>query len=135
MKLEVRKLNAQRKYTGEFEYEIQPASDMCLIPYCKIEGNVSVKGNYEIYDDDSVGVSFAVKYLLNGQCSYCLKDASCVIEKDFDVLFVPQDDPDNYTYDGNIIDLSTAVNDAILFSQPNVLLCSEGCGGIDVNKK
>ena len=135
MKIEVKKLNALKKYTGVFEYDYQPPEDICLVPLCKLEGSVKVKGSYEIYDDDSVGVNFTVKYGIKGQCSYCLKDAHTEVEEAFDVLFVTEDDPENYLYDGINIDLKTAVDDAILFSQPNVLLCREGCTGIDINNK
>lgn len=135
MKIQVKKLNALKKYSGSFEFDYEPPADLCLIPLCKIEGNVQISGNYEIYDDDSVGINFTVKYLITGQCSYCLNDAKKQIEKSFEVLFVLEDDSDNYSYDGVTIDLTTAVNDAILFSQPNLLLCREDCAGIDVNKK
>lgn len=133
MKIQVKKLIALNKFTGEFDYEYRPSKDSCLIPLCEISGDVRVKGNYEIYEDDSVAVNFSVSFLIKGQCSYCLKDAEKRIEKEFEVLFVPEDDPDNYTYDGIAIDLTTAVDEAILFSQPNILLCKEDCTGIDVN--
>lgn len=135
MKIEVKKLNALKKYSDVFEYDYRPPEDICLVPLCKVDGNVKVKGSYEIYEDDSVGVNFTVRYRLTGQCSYCLKDAHTEVEKAFDVLFVTEDDPDNYRYDGISIDLKTAVDDAILFSQPNVLLCKEDCTGIDINNK
>ena len=135
MKIEVKKLNALKKYTGEFEFDFAPDEGLCLIPLCKIDGKVKVKGGFEIYEDDSVGVNFSVAYRITGQCSYCLNDAATSVEKSFEVLFVPEDDPDNYSYDGISIDLTTAVNDAILFSQPNILLCREDCTGIDVNNK
>ena len=100
-----------------------------------MDGSVKVKGSYEIYEDDSVGVNFTVKYSIKGQCSYCLKDARAEVEEAFDILFVTEDDLDNYRYDGINIDLKSAVDDAILFSQPNVLLCNEDCTGIDINNK
>ena len=133
MKIEVKKLNAVGQYTGSFEFEYEPPSDICLIPLCNIDGKVQVKGEFEIYEDDCVGVNFTVKYKISGQCSYCLKPAMQDIDSASEVLFVPEDDPDNYSYDGNSIDLTTAVNDAILFSQPNILLCRKDCTGIDVN--
>ena len=135
MKIEVKKLNALKKYNGSFAFEYRPSADACLIPRCSIDGDVKVKGSYEIYEDDSVGVNFTVSYRLSGQCSYCLNDASADVEKTFEILFVTGNDPDNYSYDGYSIDLKTAVNDAILFSQPNVILCREDCQGIDINNK
>lgn len=135
MKIEVKKLNALKKYTGNFNFDYLPPEDICIIPLCKIDGIVKVEGSYEIYEDDSVGVNFTLKYGIKGQCSYCLKDAETAVEKSFDVLFVTEDDLDNYRYDGICIDLKSAVDDAILFSQPNILLCGEDCTGIDINNK
>ncbi len=135
MKIPVKKFVAQGKYSGDIGFEYEPSADLCLIPLCKIDGKVRVFASYEIYDDDSVDINYTVKYRLTGQCSYCLKDTSKEVEKSFDVTFVPYGDADNYSYDGINIDLTTAVNDAILFSQPNVLLCRADCTGIDVNNK
>lgn len=135
MKIEVKKLNALKKYTGVFDFDYLPPDDICIIPLCKIAGAVKVEGSYEIYEDGSVGVNFTLNYLIKGQCSYCLKDTETNVKEDFDVLFVTEDDFDNYRYDGINIDLKTAVDDAILFSQPNILLCGEDCTGIDINNK
>ncbi|MDE6868240.1 MAG: DUF177 domain-containing protein [Clostridia bacterium] len=135
MKIQVQKQIALKQFTGNFGFSFEPSEEACLVPLCRIEGAVKVDGSFEIYDDDSVGVNFTVEYVLSGQCSYCLSDAKQAVKQDFDVLFVTEDDPDNYTYDGRVIDLTKAVTDAILFSQPNLILCKEDCGGIDVNNK
>ncbi len=132
MEIEVKKLNAKKQYVGNFGFDYQPASNLCLLPLCKIDGAVRVEGEFEIYEDDTVGVIFTVKYFLTGKCSYCLSDAKREISFSSDVLFVPEKDDDNYYYDGFKINLKTAVDDAILISQPGVLLCKEDCNGIDV---
>lgn len=135
MKIEVKKLSALNKLIGSFNFEYQPPDDICLIPLCNVCGKVKVEGSYEIFEDDSVSVDFTVKYVIAGQCSYCLKDASAAVEQAFEILFVTEDDLDNYRYNGIYIDLKTAIDDAILFSQPKVLLCNEDCTGIDINNK
>ena len=132
MEIEVKKLNAKKQYEGNFDFEYDPPENACLIPLCKIQGAVKVKGEFEIYEDDSVGVNFTVTYLITGQCSYCLSEAEKEISFASEVLFVPEKDDDNYYYDGIKINLKTAVDDAILISQPNILLCKEDCKGIDV---
>ena len=50
MELEVKKLNALRKYTGDFGFEYSPDVNLCLIPLSRIEGSVKVTGEYEIFD-------------------------------------------------------------------------------------
>ena len=134
MIIEIKKLTARGKYEGDFSFEFTPSEEKLLIPMCAFEGVVKVEGTYEIYEDDSVGVDFTVKYVLDGQCSYCLEKARKEVEYYSEVLFVAdKDDNDNYYYDGIKIDLTAAVNDALLFSQPEVLLCKEGCQGIKIN--
>lgn len=134
MKIEVRKLNAQKKFTGSLQFEYSPPQDLLILPLSAIEGNVKVVADYEIYDDDSVGVKLTVSYKIVGQCSYCLTNTQTQIEETFDILFVTEQDDENYFYDGNIINLQTAVTDAILFSQPNLLLCKADCTGIDIKQ-
>jgi uncharacterized metal-binding protein YceD (DUF177 family) len=134
MIIEVKKLISRKEYEGEFSYEYNPPQDKMLLPLCSFDGTVKVEGDYIIYEDDSVSVNFKLTYNLKGQCSYCLEDAKKTIVYSTEVLFVPdKQDADNYYYDGNKIDLTTAVDDALLFSQPDVLLCKEGCEGIKLN--
>ena len=134
MELEVRKLNALKKYTGSFEFDYLPKDDLTLVPLSRIEGVVKVSGEYEIFDDDSVEIVLNVRYRLVGKCSYCLNDAEKEINYSSEILFVPENDGDNYYYDGIKINLKSAVDDAILIGQPNLLLCRDDCEGIAVPK-
>lgn len=131
MKIEVRKLNALKKYEGEFAFDCDPFENLCLLPFCGLS-DIKVSGRYEIYEDNEVLVVFTVKYRLSGKCSYCLEPAEKEINFESEVLFVPRADDDNYQYDGITINLEPAVKDAILISQPSVLLCRDDCTGIDV---
>lgn len=135
MDIEVKKLVAHKKYEGKFDFEYDPPEDCCLVPLCNIEGKVKVSGDYVIYDDDSVGVNLTVCYKIAGKCSYCLSDAEKEITFSSEILFVTEQDEENYFYDGFKINLKTAVDDAILISQPNIILCKDGCEGIDVTNK
>ncbi|MCM1437724.1 MAG: DUF177 domain-containing protein [Roseburia sp.] len=135
MILEIKKLMSRGAYTGEFSFEYQPPQDCVIIPLCQIQGGVSVSGGYEIFEDDEVEVVLKIRYKLAGQCSYCLAAAEKEIEYISDpLLFVNgSGDGDNYVYDGNRLNLQQAVLDALLFSQPEVLLCKEDCKGIKFN--
>lgn len=132
MEIEVKRLIALGKLTGNFGFDYTPPENSCLIPLCDIDGDVRVSGEYEIFDDDSVEVELTVSYKLKGQCSYCLNDAEKNVKFTQSVLFVTEADNENYDYDGFEINLKTAVDDAILISQPQILLCKEDCKGIDV---
>lgn len=135
MKIDIRNLNAKKQYSGEFSFDYSPSKELCIVPLCEIEGDVKVRGSYEIYEDNAVGVLFTIEYLLVGQCSYCLTATKKQITFESDILYVCKQDNDDYYYDGNKIDLTTAVNDAILTSQPNVILCGDDCSGIDITNK
>lgn len=135
MEINVKRLCALKEYEGSFEYDYDPPADLCLIPMCRINGGVKVSGKYVLYDDDSVGVTLTVRYKISGQCSYCLENAEKDISYTAEILYLTEREDDNYIYDGVKIDLKSAVNDAILISQPNILLCKEDCTGIDITNK
>ncbi|MCD8309394.1 MAG: hypothetical protein LUD19_06005 [Clostridia bacterium] len=132
MIIDVRRQLALKNYTGGFSFRYNCPQDLVLLPAAAICGEVEVSGSYEIYEDDSVGVKLNLSYLINGECSYCLEAAQKNIEYSADVLFVIGEDGENYSYDGLTIDLTTAVNDAVLFSQPQILLCKPDCKGIEI---
>jgi uncharacterized metal-binding protein YceD (DUF177 family) len=134
MIIEVKKLIIRKQYEGNFAFTYSPKQESMLLPLCHFDGDVKVEGTYEIYEDDTVGITFTISYTIKGQCSYCLEDAQKLIQFTSDVLFVlDKDDKDNYYYDGKNLDLTSAVEDALLISQPDVLLCKVGCNGIKLN--
>ncbi len=121
---------AKGAYTGEISFDYQPPQDVNLLPLCKIDGGVKVEGTYEIFEGDEVEITLKLRYKLAGLCSYCLADAEEQIEYTTEpLLFATEEDEDNYVYDGNRLDLSQVVVDALLFSQPKVLLCGSCCKG------
>ena len=42
MEIEVKKLNALKKYTGNFQFEYLPENNLCLVPLSEISGAVKV---------------------------------------------------------------------------------------------
>ena len=131
MILEIKKLMAKGEYAGGISFDYQPPQDLNLLLLCRIDGVVKVTGSYEIFDGGEVEITLKLSYKLVGQCSYCLADAEEQIEYSTEpLLFVTdREDRDNYVYDGNRLDLTQAVVDAMLFSQPEVLLCGKCCKG------
>lgn len=125
MILEVKRLIALKNYVGNFTETIPSPQGKLILPLAEVDGDIRVDGEYEIYDDDSVGVDIRIFYRLKGQCSYCLEDAHKDVEYSYNALFVSdRDDADNYYYDGVRLDTKSAVEDAFVFSQPEVLLCA-----------
>ncbi len=133
MIIEVRKLNTQKKYSGVFSYGYNAPKSLIAVPTFDFADAVKVEGDYLINEDDSLELRFKVKFKLKGSCSYCLEPAEAEIEFEYEALFSPYDEEvDYYSYNGITADITPAVNDAILFSQPSVILCKEGCKGIDL---
>lgn len=132
MIIDIARQTALKNYRGSFSFEYDCPQELVILPSARIEGKVKAEGEYEIYDDGSVGVALRISYLLCGQCSYCLEPAQKQVEYGMDTLWLTEDDGENYSFDGLKLDLTTAVKDAILFSQPQVLLCREGCKGIEL---
>ncbi len=126
MIIEVKKQIALRKYVGDFAYECPVPEGKLILPLSEVTGDIKVSGSYEIYEDDSVGVTLTIEYALKGQCSYCLEDACGKVSYSYEALFVTdKKDADNYYYDGTRLNIQPAVEDAFVFSQPKVLLCEK----------
>ncbi len=130
MIIDVRKLNAQKKYSGRLEFAYEPPESLIDIPFVKFSAPVKVEAEYELFEDGSLELKGRVVCRIEGQCSRCLKDASQEVEGEIDACFQPFEDADDYAYTGGVIDLTNAVNDAIMACMPRVLSCGENCQGI-----
>jgi len=130
MIVDVRKLNSQKKYSGRMEFEYSAPESLIEIPFTKFASPVKIVFDYDLYEDDSFEIRGTVSYRLEGQCSRCLKDASAEVEGDLDAYFECRKDYEDYGYTNGVIDLTKAVDDAIMASMPFLLSCGEDCEGI-----
>ena len=130
MIIDIRKLNAQKKYSGEMEFSYSAPDTLIDIPFVKFASPVSVKFFYELYEDDSFEMKGTVSYGIEGQCSRCLKETSQQIEGELDAYFQPFKGGEDYAYSNGIIHLQQAVDEAIVASLPFNLSCGETCEGI-----
>ena len=133
MIIDIRKLNAQKKYSGYMEFEYSAPETFIQIPYVKFAAPVKVSFDYELYEDDSLEIRGTVSYTLEGQCSRCLRETQEVIEGELDDYFEPRKDYEDYGYTNGMVNLTQAVEDAIMASMPYVLSCGEDCEGISYN--
>lgn len=133
MRIDVRKLNVQKKYTGRMEFNYSAPESLIEIPFVKFAGDVKVSFEYELFEDDSLEINGSVCYRLEGQCSRCLKDTVQVVEGELNAYFEPRPDFEDYGYTNGVIDLTKAVNEAIMASMPFVLSCGEDCEGLSYN--
>ena len=130
MILDIRKLNAQKKYVGSMELEYSAPETLIEIPYVKFSAPVKISFDYEIFEDDAVEIRGTVSYRLEGQCSRCLKEASTDVVGELDALFECRKDFSDYGYTNGVLDLTKAVEDAIMASMPFSVSCGEDCEGI-----
>ena len=133
MQIDIRKLNAQKKYSGSMEFECSVPETFIEIPFVKFSGPVKVKFDYELYEDDSLEIQGSISYGLEGQCSRCLKETSTQIEGELSAYFQAGKDYEDYGYTNGIVDLRQAVEDAVMASMPFTLSCGEDCQELSYN--
>ena len=131
MVIDIRKLNAQKKYSGSMEFTYEAPAALIEIPFTSFAAPVIVRFDYELYEDDSLEIKGTVAYRLEGKCSRCLKNAAVEIEGELDAYFQNTKEPEDYGYTGYSVDLTKAVEDAIMLSMPYLLLCDEACAGLE----
>ncbi len=134
MTIDIRKLNAQKKYSGNMEFEYSAPETLIEIPFVRFSAPVKVAFEYELYEDDSLEIRGTVSYKLEGQCSRCLQDAFAEVVGELDAYFEPRKDYEDYGYTNGVVNLTKAVEDAIMASMPFTLSCGENCKELSYSK-
>lgn len=127
MIIDIRKLNAQKLYSGSMEFSYTAPQDLIPIPFVSFLGPVKIRFTYELYEDDALEIQGTVEYVLEGQCSKCLQDAKQTIVGELTALFEPSQDAEDYSYSNGIVQLKQAVDESIMASMPFTLSCGENC--------
>ena len=135
MIIDIRKLNAQKKYSGSMEFEYSAPETLIEIPFVKFAAPVKVAFEYDLYEDDSLEIHGTVTYRLEGKCSRCLKEAAQEVVGEMDAYFENRKDFEDYGYTNGIVHLENAVEDAIMASMPFTLSCGEDCEGLSWTEK
>ena len=130
MVIDIRKLNAQKSYFGEMEFSYNAPESLLNIPLAVFGGPISVKFEYDLYEDNALEIRGKVSYRLKGQCTRCLRDVTVAVEGELNALFEPKKDAEDYSYVGGVVDLTQAVEDAVVFSLPFTVLCEDECESI-----
>ena len=133
MIIDIRKLNAQKKYMGKLEFEYSAPDTLIEIPFVKFSLPVKVSFEYELYEDNSLEIQGTVSFKLEGQCSRCLKEAKTEVEGELSAYFEPRKDYEDYGYTNGVVDLTKAVEDAIMASMPFTISCGDDCEALSYN--
>lgn len=130
MVIDVRQLNAQKRYTGTLEFSVEGESELIDIPFVEFASPVKIQADYELFEDDALELKGKISFWLKGQCSRCLKDTQTLVEGEIDALFEPFEGGEDYSYQNGKIDLTEAIREAVMASMPKVLSCGDACEGI-----
>ena len=130
MVIDIRKLNAQKLYSGSMEFSYAASEELIGIPFVKFSAPVQIYFDYELYEDDAMEIKGTITFILEGQCSRCLKETAQTIEGELDAYFQPFKDCEDYSYTNGIVDLTKAVEEAVMASLPFTLSCGDDCEGL-----
>ena len=136
--IDVRKCNAEGKYTGTLDFEFEGDASLIDIPFVSFSTPVRAVLDYEIFEDNSVEVKGELSFTLEGACSRCLKPTKEHIVTEAEALFVPKGgkaEEEDYTYRNGIVDLGEFLRDTVLFALPSALFCAEGCSAPEYNEE
>ncbi len=136
--IDVRKCNAEGKYTGTLDFEFEGDASLIDIPFVSFSTPVHAVLDYEIFEDNSVEVKGELSFTLEGACSRCLKPTKEHIVSEAEALFVPKGgkaEEEDYTYRNGIVDLGEFLRDTVLFALPSALFCAEGCSAPEYNEE
>ena len=134
MIIDVRKLNAQKKYSGSMQFSYEAPEELLDIPLVKFATPVTVSFDYDLFEDDSLEIRGEISYRLEGQCSRCLKETAQDIKGELDAYFQPIKDCEDYSYTNGVIHLQKAVDEAIMASLPFTLSCGDDCEELSYKK-
>lgn len=136
--IDVRKCNAEGKYTGTLDFEFEGDASLIDIPFVSFSTPVHAVLDYEIFEDNSVEVKGELSFALEGACSRCLKPTKEHVLTEAEALFVPKGgkaEEEDYTYRNGIVDLGEFLRDTVLFALPSALFCAEGCSAPEYNEE
>ncbi len=132
MTIDVRKLNAQKKYAGDLSFEFEGDESFIGIPFVSFSSSVKAELHYEILEDDSVEVTGSIAFSLKGACSRCLSETEQTFIGEVDAYFVPcGGESEDYRYQSGVICLNDCLSDALMLSMPSRLECKSECVALE----
>lgn len=129
MIIDVLKLKQEGKESCDFAFEYNAENGKLGLPNAEFSGAVKVNGTAEVEGKD-LYISFTVSYQIKGECSRCLEPATAMVEYPFEATFSLFPGEDVFLYKSGKADITPAVDEAILLSQPSVIYCKSDCKGL-----
>lgn len=127
MIIDVSKIKALGKTEEDFSFIYTPEHNMLSLPAATIEW-VRVDGTVRLVGKNAE-VEGNVVFLVKGECSRCLKEASVEIEERLEAEFSPLAGAE-FPIRSGIIDLTAPVEELVVIGSPQVIYCKEDCKGL-----
>ena len=129
MVIDVMELKRNGSLRGEFCFKFCADPALLNIPSVKFDGQAEVSGEAEVSGSD-VYIDAMLKYALVGECSKCLAPARADVIYPFSAKFSLFPEEDEYLYKSGKVDLTAAVNENIVLSEPFAIYCKPDCKGL-----
>ncbi len=129
MIIDILKLKQEPGATKHFGFEYAADDSLLGLPSARFCANVSIGCDATAIGRD-LYVDMTIDYAVTAPCSRCLEHAETSVSYFFSTKFTLFPEEDAYLYKSGRADLTPAVEEAILLSQPNVIYCKPDCKGL-----
>lgn len=95
--------------------------------------DIDVTGEFFCTGDHRVSLRAEAGATAVSRCSRCLEPVAAPVHATIDALYAKEpdpDDPDLYRFEGNAVELTDAVRDALLLELPLQFFCKPDCKGL-----
>ena len=119
--------------------QVYPFQASVTLPEMEVLGDtirfedIEAKGEFFCTGDHRISLGAEVDAKVNTRCARCLEPVQADAHARVDALFSKEpdpDDPDLYSFEGNALDLESAVKDALLLELPMQFFCKPDCKGL-----
>ena len=98
----------------------------------RFEG-IEAEGEFFCTGDHRISLRADVSATADSRCSRCLQPVQVPVKAQVDALYAKEldpEDPDLYAFEGNSLELTDAVKDALLLELPLQFFCRPDCKGL-----
>ncbi len=115
----------------KYDYSFSEDVDLSLYDKRSIEPKTPLEvDGYYVVEKDVVSVVGNARVTILTPCDRCLADVTIEQDVRYDVVYDKSGDDGTYIYTGYTIDITDAVNEALIFAFPTQVLCDSDCKGL-----
>lgn len=133
IKLNVAEIKKSLVGEKSFAYELRPEEIGLTREELPVVGRISAEGSISNAGDVLL-LCVKLHARVQRQCGRCLKEFEADSDTDITEKYYPAEmvniEPDAYTYQSDIVDVTEALREALLLAEPLSVLCKEDCQGL-----